>query len=212
MNIVKFAFSLFGINTYVTVEPATKKCAVIDPGMMEKEEEEAMTRFIERNGLEVTHIINTHLHVDHAVGVKFVKEKWGAPLLAHKADEFLGERLLQQARMFGLGAKVEPVAIDSYLEDNEIINIGEGELKVLCVPGHSPGSIALYDKGGGYVITGDALFAGSVGRTDLEGGDTATLLRSIRERLMTLPDSTAVYPGHGPATTIGREKASNPFL
>ncbi len=212
MKIVKFAFSLFGINTYLVYDPATLKCAVIDPGMFDSEEEEAMERFIERNHLEVTHIIDTHLHIDHAVGIEFLKRKYHAPLYAHKDDEFLGERIQEQARMFGLTNKLKDVTIDSYLVPGEVIRIGEGELKVIHVPGHSPGSVALYDAKDGFVITGDALFAGSVGRTDLPGGDMSTLVKSIKNGLFTLPPSTIVYPGHGPATTIGQEKASNPYL
>lgn len=212
MKIVKFAFSLFGINTYVVYDPVTLKCAVIDPGMFDGEEEEAMEGFIERNSLEVTHIIDTHLHIDHAVGIGFLKRKYNAPLFAHKDDEFLGERIREQAQMFGISSKVEDVSIDSYLTAGEVIKIGEGELKVIPVPGHSPGSVALYDEKDGFVITGDALFAGSVGRTDLPGGDMSTLIKSIKDGLFTLPASTIVYPGHGPATTIGQERATNPYL
>ncbi|MDE5806592.1 MAG: MBL fold metallo-hydrolase [Muribaculaceae bacterium] len=212
MKIAKFTFSLFGINTYVAYDPATRKCAIVDPGMFDSEEEEAMDNFIKRNSLEVTHIIDTHLHVDHAVGVQFAKRKYGAPLLAHKEDEFLGERIRQQAQMFGIQEKTEDVTIDSYLTAGEVIKIGDGELKVIHVPGHSPGSVALYDQKDGFVITGDALFAGSIGRTDLPGGDMKTLLESIRTGLLPLPDSTIVYPGHGPATTIGQERRSNPYL
>lgn len=212
MKIAKFGFSLFGINTYVVYDPSSKKCAIIDPGMFDSDEEDAIERFIERNSLEVVAIIDTHLHVDHAVGVQFIKRRYGVPLLAHKADEPLGERIRQQAQMFGIRERVEDVSIDRYLTPGEIIKIGEGELKVIHVPGHSPGSVALYDEKDGFVITGDALFSGSIGRTDLPGGDMATLLRSIKEGLLELPSSTIVYPGHGPATTIGREKASNPYL
>ena len=132
--------------------------------------------------------------------------------MAHKDDEFLGERVREQAQAFGIREKVDNVVIDRYLTPGEEIKIGDGELKVIHVPGHSPGSVALYDKKDGFVITGDALFAGSIGRTDLPGGDTRTLLRSIKDGLLTLPDSTVVYPGHGPATTIGQEKVSNPYL
>lgn len=212
MKIVKFGFSLFGINTYLVYDPDTKKCAVIDPGMIVKEEEDALANFISRNDLEVVAIIDTHLHVDHAVGIGYVKGKYNAPLMAHKDDEFLGERVREQAQAFGIREKVDNVVIDHYLTLGEEIKIGDGELKVIHVPGHSPGSVALYDKKDGFVITGDALFAGSIGRTDLPGGDTRTLLRSIKDGLLTLPDSTVVYPGHGPATTIGQEKASNPYL
>lgn len=212
MKLVKFGFSLFGINTYVVVDEATKKCAVVDPGMIEPEEENALVNYIERNGLTVTHVINTHLHVDHAVGDKFVGDKFKVPVLGHKSDETLGARMQQQAMMFGMREKLDAVSLTSYLEDGDKVKVGEGELDVLHVPGHSPGSIALYDPEGKYVIVGDALFDGSIGRTDLPGGDFGTLINSIRSKLLTLPDDTTVYPGHGPATTIGREKKYNPYL
>lgn len=212
MKVAKFEFSLFGINTYVVSDPATGKCAVIDPGMIDAEEEEALSNYISRMGLTVEHVINTHLHIDHAIGVKYARDLFKAPVSAHRADTALGKRMQQQADMFGLAARVDSVAVNSYVEDGDTISIGEGKLHVLHVPGHSPGSIALYDKEDGFVITGDALFSGSIGRTDLPGGDMQTLLKAIREKLLPLPDSTVVYPGHGPATTIGRERHGNPFL
>lgn len=212
MKIAKFEFSLFGINTYVVYDPESKECAVIDPGMINEEEENALSNFIKRNGLKVEHIINTHLHIDHAVGAKYAQSIFHKPLEAHKDDVFLGERLQQQAEMFGINEKIEDVSVNIYLKDGDTIKIGEGKLKVLHVPGHSPGSIALYDKDGGFVITGDALFEGSVGRTDLPGGNGEQLIKSIKEKLLALPDSTIVYPGHGGHTTIGRERAVNPFL
>ena len=124
----------------------------------------------------------------------------------------LGERMKEQAMMFGIDRDFSGVDISSYLTDGEIIKIGNGELEVICVPGHSPGSVALYDKADGFVIVGDALFQGSIGRTDLPGGDYRTLIGSITKRLLTLPDDTVVYPGHGAPTTIGEEKRSNPYL
>lgn len=212
MNIAKFEFSLFGINTYVVYDPEEKKAAIIDPGMINGKEEEALTHFIEKNNLEVTSIINTHLHVDHAIGAAFAKRKFKVPLFGHKDDAFLGERLRQQAVAFGINEEVSDIAIDTFLEPGDKIKIGRGELEVIHVPGHSPGSIALYDKEGGFVITGDTLFEGSVGRTDLPGGNGTQLIKAIRDNLLPLPDSTRVYPGHGPATTIGRERVANPFL
>lgn len=212
MKLVKFGFSLFGINTYVVVDEATKKCAVVDPGMIEPEEENALVNYIERSGLTVTHVINTHLHVDHAVGDKFVADKFKVPVLGHKSDETLGARMQQQAMMFGMREKLDAVSLTSYLEDGDKVKVGDGELDVLHVPGHSPGSIALYDPEGKYVIVGDALFDGSIGRTDLPGGDFGTLINSIKSKLLTLPDETTVYSGHGPATTIGKEKKYNPYL
>ncbi len=212
MKVAKFEFSLFGINTYVVYDPATKKCAVIDPGMSDQEEEEALTGFITRNGLTVTHIINTHLHIDHAIGDRFASETFGAPVLAHPDDSFLGERLQEQARQFGIAGRIDNMSEIRPLRDGEKIEIGNGELTVIHVPGHSPGGVALYDKEGGYVISGDSLFSGSIGRTDLPGGDMRQLIGAVRSRLLTLPTDTVVYPGHGPATTIARERASNPFL
>lgn len=212
MKVAKFEFSLFGINTYVVYDPDTLKCAIVDPGMINSEEERAMVDFINRNKLEVTHVINTHLHVDHAAGNKFAASNFNAPVAAHRDDEFLGKRLEMQAAAFGIMEKIDNVSVSSFLEDGEKIKIGNGELEVIHVPGHSPGSIALYDRQGGFVIAGDALFAGSIGRTDLPGGDMHQLLASIKKRLFALPDETIVYSGHGPATTIGHEKANNPFL
>ncbi|MCH5223376.1 MAG: MBL fold metallo-hydrolase [Muribaculaceae bacterium] len=212
MEIAIFQLSLFGINTYLLFDEDEKKCAVIDPGMSNPEEEKAIENFISEKGLTLTHIINTHLHIDHVAGVPFLKKKYGAPVLAHKGDEFMGQRLADQARMFGMNMNLDNIEISQYLEDGDIIKIGNGELEVISVPGHSKGSVALYDKKDGFLISGDALFQGSIGRTDLPGGNYSELITNINNRLLTLPDDTVVFPGHGPSTTIGREKRSNPFL
>lgn len=212
MKIAVFQFKLFGINTYVVYDPSTRDCAVIDPGMMDKEEQEAMSRFIMTNKLKVTNIINTHLHLDHVVGNNYLKKAYDAPVLAHKDDVPLGERIKQQALMFGINMVVDDVKVDKFLNDGDTIKIGNGELKVICVPGHSLGSIALYDEADHFVIVGDALFKGSIGRTDLPGGDYRQLIGSIRNRLLTLPGDTVVYSGHGEPSTIADEKRFNPFL
>lgn len=212
MKIARFEFSLFGINTYVVYDPETGECAIIDPGMMGKEEENAMRGFIGREHLKVTGLINTHLHIDHAVGDKFVIDTYGTPLQAHKADEPLIERIREQAEMFGIREKVHPADVSVYLEEGDRIKVGNGSLEVIHVPGHSPGGIALYDKEDGFLISGDSLFQGSIGRTDLPGGNMQQLVRGVKEKLLSLPGSTVVYPGHGPATTIAQEKAHNPFL
>lgn len=212
MKVVIFQFSLFGINTYLIYDPESRNCIVVDPGMSNPEEEKAITDFIEKNGLTLTHIINTHLHIDHVVGVPFLKKRYDVPVVAHKADSFLGERLSEQALMFGLPFKTEALEISEFMEDGDIIPVGNGALEVISVPGHSKGSVALYDKEDGFLISGDALFQGSIGRTDLPGGNYPELIQSITDRLLSLPDETVVYPGHGPATTIGEEKRSNPYL
>lgn len=212
MKLARFEFSLFGINTYVVYDPASKECAIIDPGISNEEERRAMRNFIESNGLHVKYIINTHIHIDHAIGNKWAEETFNVPVYAHPDDAMLGERLKEQALMFGLSLRADKALIGEELSDGQILRIGDGELKVIHVPGHSPGSIALYDKDDGFLISGDALFNGSIGRTDLPGGSFKQLIKSIKDNLLTLPDDTIVYPGHGPETTIGKEKRSNPYL
>lgn len=212
MQVAIFQFSLFGINTYVVFDPDTKECAVIDPGMSNPEEEKAIENFIEDKGLKVTQIINTHLHIDHVAGIPFLKSRYGAPVLAHEGDEFMGKKINHQAAAFGLNLELGAIEISSYLKAGDKVKIGNGTLDVIEVPGHSKGSIALYDKQGGFLITGDALFQGSIGRTDLPGGDYKELITSITDNLLTLPDETVIFPGHGPSSTIGEEKRSNPFL
>lgn len=212
MQVAIFQFSLFGINTYLVFDPDTKQCAIIDPGMSTPEEEEAIENFIAEKGLTLSQIINTHLHIDHVAGIPFLREKYGAPLLAHEGDSFLAEGIDSQAKMFGLNMNIGEIEISEYLKAGDKIKIGNGVLEVISVPGHSKGSIALYDPQGKYLISGDALFKGSIGRTDLPGGNYTELIDSIESRLLTLPDDTVVLPGHGPASTIGQEKQTNPFL
>lgn len=212
MQIAIFQFSLFGINTYLIFDPDTKECAIVDPGMSSPEEEKAIENFIADKGLKLTQIINTHLHIDHVAGIPYLREKYGAPILAHEGDKFLGQGLNQQARMFGLNLPLGNIEISEYIKDGDKIKIGNGTLEVISVPGHSKGSIALYDREGGYLISGDALFKGSIGRTDLPGGNYRELIDSIESQLLSLPDETVVFPGHGPSSTIGEEKKSNPFL
>lgn len=212
MQVAVFQFSLFGINTYLVFDQDSKECVIIDPGMSTPEEEKAIENFIAEKGLTLTQIINTHLHIDHVAGIPFLREKYGVPVSAHEGDKFLGERLDEQAIAFGLGIKLGNLEVSGYLKAGDKIKIGKGELEVIEVPGHSKGSIALYDKNGGFLITGDALFKGSIGRTDLPGGNYKELIDSIEDKLLKLPDETVILPGHGPASTIGEEKNSNPFL
>ena len=212
MQVAIFQFSLFGINTYVIFDPDTKECAIVDPGMSTPEEEKAIENFLAEKGLSLRHIINTHLHIDHVAGIPFLRKKYGASVLAHEGDKDLGEGMALQAKMFGLNLPLGDIEVSEYIKAGDIIKIGHGELEVIAVPGHSKGSVALYDKEGGYLISGDALFRGSIGRTDLPGGDYKELINSIATQLLSLPDDTVVLPGHGPSSTIGEEKRSNPFL
>lgn len=212
MKVAIFQFALFGINTYVVYDEKTKDAAIIDPGMLGADEEKALSDFITRERLKVTNVINTHLHIDHAIGNAYAAGTYHVPVLAHQEDEPLGSRIVEQAAQFGLPLQPKAVEVTQYLKEGDTIKIGDGELHVLHVPGHSPGSVVLYDKEDHFLIAGDVLFQGSIGRTDLPGGDYATLIQGIRDKLLPLPDDTIVYPGHGPATTIGAERRSNPFL
>lgn len=212
LKVAIFQFSLFGINTYVVWDPESKECAIIDPGMISVDEQRAITNFIHKDGLKVTNLINTHLHIDHAIGNRYITETYGVTPKAHKADRFLGSNISNQAASFGLPINADNVTDITYLEDGDSIKIGTGSLEVISVPGHSPGSIVLYDKADGFMIAGDVIFEGSIGRTDLPGGSYEQLIDGIRNKLLILPDTTVVYPGHGAPTTIGKEKESNPFL
>lgn len=212
MKISRFIFQLFGINTYIVWDTETKQCAIIDPGMSSQQECEAIKSFIQRKDLIVKHLINTHLHIDHVAGNKFIIDYAGVKPEAHPADAELGRRIGLQAEMFQLQFAPEGVEISVPLNDGDVVKLGRGVLNVLHVPGHSQGSIALYDAEDGWVISGDALFLQSIGRTDLPGGSFAQLKESIKTKLFALPDSTVVYPGHGNPTTIGHEKKFNYFL
>lgn len=212
LKIAKFTFYMFGINTYVVFDPEEKEAAIIDPGMSRPEEFDAMEKFIAREDLKITHLINTHLHIDHAIADSWVSDKYGVPVEGHADDRTLGLILAQQAQRFGIKGVDLRVEIGHELRDGDIVKIGRGSLKVLHVPGHSQGSIALYDEADRFVIVGDTLFEGSIGRTDLMGGNHRQLVDAIKNKLLTLPRDTMVYSGHGDPTTIGREADSNPYL
>lgn len=213
MLIVKqFQFSLFGVNTYLVYDEATKEAAVIDPAMNDAAEENKFSAFVDSVGIHITQIINTHLHLDHCFGINYVKGKYGVNLKAHANDAILGEIIDQQYQMFGMKPKGYKLVIDEKLEDHDIIQIGESKLEVIASPGHTLGGIALYCKQDKILFTGDTIFQGSVGRTDLPGGNHTQLIRSIKSRILSLPDDVRIFPGHGPSTTIAYEKSHNPYV
>lgn len=212
MKVSRFVFNMFGVNTYVVWDPESSEAAIIDPGMIDERERRALDSFVESRKLKVTQLINTHSHLDHIFGNAYIKEKYGLEVKAHPGDAFLAETLPEQASRFGMRMALQPQSIDVELHDGDTIFLGKERMELLGVPGHSPGGIALYCPESNFVITGDTLFPGSMGRTDLPGGDYATLADAIRRKLLTLPDSTVVLSGHGGETTIGNEKKSNPFL
>jgi glyoxylase-like metal-dependent hydrolase (beta-lactamase superfamily II) len=193
------------VNCFIAACEKTRKAAVIDPGG----DGERILKVIEGAGLQLEMIINTHGHFDHLGGNQLLVERTGAQLLIHEGDLPLLRRAADHAAAYGLPAVPSPEPSRT-LEDGEKLLLGDLELEVIHVPGHSPGGICLLAEG--HLFSGDALFAASIGRTDLPGGDHNTLIEGIRRRLLVLPDETVVHPGHGPDTTIGREKAVNPFL
>lgn len=212
MKIQTFPLLLFGVNCYVVYDPDAKEAAIIDPGIVDNREIDTIDDFLKRHSLKVVAVINTHLHIDHALANSGLAEKYGVPVMAHPDDAFLGSQLKSQAQQFGLPFKIESAGVTTDLKDGDKIKIGNGELEVIHVPGHSPGGIGLYDAKDGFLISGDTLFEGSIGRSDLPGGNLARLLESVKKRFYSLPDETVVYPGHGPSTTIGREKQTNPYV
>jgi glyoxylase-like metal-dependent hydrolase (beta-lactamase superfamily II) len=193
------------VNCFIVADEKTKEAIVIDPG----DDAQDILRMIKDKGLKVKYIVNTHAHFDHVTANRELKEATGAELLLHEGDAPLLATIPQHAKMFGMTAPSSPPA-DRYVKHGDVLTAGEVSLKVLHTPGHSPGGICLL--GDGFVFTGDALFESSIGRTDLPGGDLMTLINAIKEHLMTLPDDTQVFCGHGPVTTIGAERRENPFL
>lgn len=210
LNIRSFTFNPFQENTYVIYNDKNE-CWIIDPGMHDNDELKLFSDFIIQQNLKPQAIINTHTHIDHILGVAALKDKYNIPFAIHKDDQPVLNGAAGSAMLFGFQFGPSP-DVDFYLKENDTYDIGEDKLKILLVPGHSPGSIAFYYPEGKWVISGDALFYGSIGRTDLPGGNHQQLLDSIKSELFTLPDDTTVFSGHGPETTIAHEKQSNPFL
>jgi glyoxylase-like metal-dependent hydrolase (beta-lactamase superfamily II) len=207
MILESLVVSLFQENCYIFGDEQESTGVIVDPG----DEAARIALTVEQTGLEIEKILLTHAHIDHVGAVADLQQEYGCPTYIHREAEPMLQQLPTQAMMMGVRFGKVP-AVDGYIEAGDRIKVGNLELEALYTPGHAPGHLSLYCASEGLVISGDALFAGSIGRTDLPGGDSQTLLASIREQLLTLPDETVVYPGHGPATTIGEEKQSNPFL
>lgn len=210
LQIQTFTFNPFAENTYL-LSDADKNCWIVDPGMSNAREVTQFTQAIETQGLRPQGIINTHAHIDHILGVAALTDKYNIPFALHPLESPVLMGAGASAVMFGITAFTPPI-VTQHLSEETLLRLGEHQLKVLLAPGHSPGSVCFYNEDGGWLIGGDVLFNGSVGRTDLPGGNTETLMNSIRTQLYTLPDAVVVHPGHGPSTTIGQEKKSNPFV
>ena len=210
IQIKSFTFNPFSENTYVLYDESND-CIIIDPGTSHKAEENELVQFIENYHLKPVRLLNTHCHIDHILGNKFVSEKYGLSLEAHELESDNIRRADSYAAMFGMNSLNTP-PIAKYLNEGDVISFGHSKLEVLFTPGHAPGHVMFYDPLQQVVIGGDVLFRESIGRTDLPGGNFNTLIQSIQNKLFVLNDDVVVYSGHGPETTIGYEKQYNPFL
>lgn len=210
IEIKHFTFNPFQENTYLLINDK-RECIIIDPGCYFESERKELLTYIEKEGLKVTRLLNTHCHLDHIFGNRLVADTYGVGLEIHPLDAVVLERSPELGQMYGVPFEASPAPV-RYFEEGEKIVFGDDELEVLLTPGHSPGSVCFYCAKEGFVIGGDVLFFQSIGRTDLPGGDHETLIKSIETKLFVLPDEVSVWPGHGKETTIGYEKQHNPFL
>ena len=207
MIVEMLTVSPFQENCYVIGDEESMTGAIIDPG----DEATRIALTVERAGLEISQIIVTHSHIDHVGAVAQLVDEYMCPILMHAEAEAMLKTVPQQAMMMGLRFGKVP-KVDRHVADEEVLEVGSLRLRSLYTPGHAPGHLSFLVEGEEAVFSGDALFAGSVGRVDLPGGSMEVLMRSIEERLLPLPDDTRVLSGHGPETTIGRERMTNPFL
>lgn len=212
LKLDSFIFNPFSENTFVIHDDETRECVIVDPGCTSAEEENRLFGFIDSHQLKPLMIINTHGHVDHVVGNNAVKRRYGISAAAHVDTHPDIEQAKRHAVWLGMQSEGNIDLPDVELKDDQEIKVGNGILEVIFTPGHAKGSVSLYAPVEGWALTGDALFARSVGRTDMPGGNFEELSESIRTRLYTLPNETEVFPGHGESTTIGEEKDFNPFV
>ncbi|CAG5069458.1 Hydroxyacylglutathione hydrolase GloC [Dyadobacter sp. CECT 9623] len=210
VQVKSFVFNPFSENTYL-IHDATGEAVIIDPGCSDKAELAAVESYVEANSLKPVYVINTHAHIDHVLGIAALKRKYDIPFALHQLDEPLLKAVKTYASNYGFHGFDEP-EIDSYLKEGEVFQFGETALEIIFVPGHAPGHVAFVNHAQRFVIGGDVLFRLSIGRTDLPGGNHATLLESIRTKIFTLPDDYTVYAGHMEPTTVGFEKKNNPFF
>ena len=210
ISVQSFVCSPYQENTYVLYD-GSGECMIIDPGMYNGAEQDAVASFIDRQGLRPVLLLNTHCHIDHVFGNKFVFDQYGLLPQFHRGELPLLTAVPSYAPQMGMQYEVSPLP-ETYLEESGTIDFGQSSLEIIFAPGHSPAHLCFYSAADDFIVGGDVLFYNSIGRTDLPGGDYDTLIASIREKLFVLPDSCKVYPGHGPATTIGNEKQHNPFL
>ena len=210
INVKSFVFNPFQENTYILYDD-TKECVIIDPGCCNERERQQLRQFIAAESLQPVRLLNTHGHIDHVFGNRYIADEFQVKLHLHPEDLVTLNRVMESAKLYQIPYDRSPEP-EGWLEDGDRIRFGGSELEVLFVPGHAPGHVAFADREGGLVIGGDVLFRGTVGRTDLPGSNHDLLIRSIRTKLLPLGDTYIVYPGHGPSTTIADEMRRNPFL
>jgi len=211
LKVQRFVFSPFYENTYLIWDENTKNAAIIDPGCYDLKERETLDQFIGIESLKIKYLVNTHCHIDHIFGNAYIKEKYNPIFIAPEKDLFMLDLMIEAAEDYGVELTHSPKP-DKLINEDEPLILGEVKGKFIFTPGHSPGEYCLYFEKEKICFTGDVLFKRSIGRTDLWDGDYETLLESIRKKLFTLPDETIIYPGHESQSTIGEEKASNPFF
>ncbi len=211
ITIQSFVFNPFSENTYV-LHDETKECIIIDPGCCQQYEKLELLEFISQNKLKPVKLLNTHCHIDHILGNNFVAKNFGLKLETHREELFNLKHSVNAAELFGIGNFEPSPAPSVFLDESNTVEFGNSKLEILFVPGHSPGHIALVNKKEKFVINGDVLFYGSIGRTDFPGCSHQALINSIRTKLFPLGDDFRIFTGHGPSTNIGFEKKNNPFL
>ena len=205
-----FTFNPFQENTYILFDE-TNECVIIDPGCSTDAERNELTKFISENKLKPVLLINTHSHLDHMVGNSFIKHTYNIPFLLHKNELPILYSAVDTGRMYGIEITPSPEP-DRFIEDDELIHFGNSVLKTLYTPGHAPGEVSFYNAESKIVIAGDVLFSGSIGRFDFPLSSYESLMQSIFNKLLVLPDDVKVYSGHGSVTTIGKERRTNPYL
>jgi len=209
-KVAKFEFSPFQENTYILYDE-TNECAIIDPGCYTDKERKELSDFIKAAGLKPVKLLNTHCHLDHVFGNKYVAEKYGLGVECHKGELPVLQSASVVAKMYGVNMEPSPEP-SHFIEEGDVVTFGNTKLETLLTPGHSPASICFFCREANILIAGDTLFRMSIGRTDLPGGDHATLLKSIKEKIFLLDDDVKVFSGHMEETTIGHEKLHNPFV
>ena len=210
LTVKAFSFNPVQENTYILYNEK-KQCCIIDPGCYFPEERDKVKRFIDQNALTPVLLLNTHCHLDHVFGNKFVHDHWGLLLHIHEREKPVLDMAPASGELWQLPFENYHGKL-VFIKEDSTINIGDDELEIRFTPGHSPGHVCFYDEAEGFAVSGDVLFNGSIGRTDLPGGDFDTLINSIQTQLFTMPDDTKIYSGHGPMTTIAVEKMNNPFV